>query len=96
MLVNYLKLSFYNSFAAVHSYWTGYYTSRPSFKFFERQSNAFLQAAKQINVLAGGGSDNEKDPLETLKHAVSVAQHHDAITGTAKQPVDDDYNLRLL
>jgi lysosomal alpha-mannosidase len=26
-----------------NSYWTGYFTSRPTLKFFERQGNNFLQ-----------------------------------------------------
>lgn len=26
---------------------------------------------------------------------MSLAQHHDAITGTAKQHVADDYNMRV-
>lgn len=33
--------------------------------------------------------------VDVLRRALGVAQHHDAITGTAKQPVDSDYNLRL-
>lgn len=26
-----------------HAYWTGYFTSRPTIKYFERQGNNFLQ-----------------------------------------------------
>lgn len=33
--------------------------------------------------------------LEVAKRAVAVNQHHDAVTGTAKQHVTDDYALRL-
>jgi hypothetical protein len=29
------------------------------------------------------------------KRAVAVNQHHDAVSGTAKQAVTDDYALRL-
>ncbi len=41
-------------FPEPHAYWTGYFTSRPSLKFHERQSNALLIAAKQAVALAGG------------------------------------------
>ena len=43
-------------------------------------------------LLIGQESDER---LETAKRAVSVNQHHDAVTGTAKQHVTDDYALRL-
>lgn len=43
-------------------------------------------------MLLGIGTDKR---LERLKEAIGVAQHHDAITGTAKQPVSDDYSERL-
>ena len=32
------------------------------------------------------------DPLE---EAVSLAHHHDGVTGTSKQHVADDYNMRI-
>jgi lysosomal alpha-mannosidase len=35
-----------------HSYWTGYFTSRPALKRYERVGNNFLQVCKQIDVLA--------------------------------------------
>ncbi|XP_068205819.1 lysosomal alpha-mannosidase-like isoform X1 [Palaemon carinicauda] len=75
-----------------HSYWTGYFTSRPTLKGFVRETNTFLQAVKQLSSLLGLGIDPR---LEILKKAMAVLQHHDAITGTAKQAVTNDYYLRL-
>ncbi|XP_045601316.2 lysosomal alpha-mannosidase isoform X1 [Procambarus clarkii] len=75
-----------------HSYWTGYFTSRPAFKGYIRQTNNFLQAVKQVSSLLGLGQDSR---LERLKEAMGVMQHHDAVSGTAKQHVTDDYSQRL-
>ncbi|XP_018323399.1 lysosomal alpha-mannosidase-like isoform X2 [Agrilus planipennis] len=77
-----------------HSYWTGYFTSRPTIKRFEREGNNFLQVCKQLYALAGLGSE-EEDNLNSLREAMGVLQHHDAITGTEKQHVAADY-ARLL
>ena len=38
---------------------------------------------------------NIKDTLEDLGHAIAVTQHHDAVTGTEKQYVTEDYHIRL-
>lgn len=33
------------------SYWTGYFTSRPALKFYERYANNILQVTRQLNGL---------------------------------------------
>ncbi|KAL7642128.1 UNVERIFIED_CONTAM: hypothetical protein RMT77_006688 [Armadillidium vulgare] len=75
-----------------HTYWTGYFTSRPTLKGFIAQSNNLLQAVKQLSALVG----NPRGPsVNTLSEAMGVLQHHDAVTGTAKQHVTDDYSRHL-
>ncbi|XP_075062727.1 lysosomal alpha-mannosidase [Mixophyes fleayi] len=81
-----------------HMFWTGYFTSRPAFKRYERLSNNFLQVCNQLEALTGPAAAH--GPYGTssslvLRRAMGVAQHHDAVTGTAKQHVNDDYTLRL-
>jgi DNA-binding XRE family transcriptional regulator len=81
-----------------HCFWTGYFTSRTSFKRFERVASSLLLAARQIDSLYGGGTNTtsmETSSLFPLEDALGVAQHHDAISGTAKQHVADDYSFRL-
>ncbi|XP_042239009.1 lysosomal alpha-mannosidase-like isoform X2 [Homarus americanus] len=75
-----------------HSYWTGYFTSRPALKGYVRKTNNFLQAVKQVSAMLGLGQDPR---LERLKEAMGVLQHHDAVSGTAKQHVTNDYAERL-
>jgi len=78
------------------SFWTGYFTSRPALKGYVRQCNNFLQTCKQLDIL--GQLDTGFDAgqkIEVFKRAVGVAQHHDAVTGTEKQPVANDYARRL-
>lgn len=81
-----------------HMFWTGYFTSRPGFKGYERLSNNFLQVCNQLEALTGAaaihGPYGTSSSLE-LRRAMGVAQHHDSVTGTAKQHVNDDYTLRL-
>ncbi|XP_069803883.1 lysosomal alpha-mannosidase [Dendropsophus ebraccatus] len=81
-----------------HMFWTGYFTSRAGFKRYERLSNNFLQVCNQLEALTGVAATH--GPYGTssslrLRRAMGVAQHHDAVTGTAKQHVNDDYTLRL-
>ncbi|XP_023318565.1 lysosomal alpha-mannosidase isoform X1 [Trichogramma pretiosum] len=75
-----------------HAFWTGYFSSRPTLKFFERMGNNFLQVVKQMLVLSNQ-PDNKQ--LQLFREAMGVMQHHDAVTGTEKQHVAEDY-ARLL
>ncbi|XP_066256477.1 lysosomal alpha-mannosidase-like [Euwallacea similis] len=77
-----------------HAFWTGYFTSRPTVKRYERVGNNFLQVCKQLYALADLGPEDRAD-LNVLREAMGVMQHHDAITGTEKQHVADDYEKHL-
>ncbi|XP_071865397.1 lysosomal alpha-mannosidase II isoform X2 [Bombus fervidus] len=72
-----------------HSYWTGYFSSRPAIKFFERMGNNLLQISKQLSVLTS--LEGYEKQLEHFREAMGIMQHHDAITGTEKQLVAYDY-----
>ncbi|XP_012143157.2 lysosomal alpha-mannosidase II isoform X2 [Megachile rotundata] len=76
-----------------HSYWTGYFSSRPAIKFFERMGNNLLQISKQLSVLTS--LEGHEEHLVNFREAMGIMQHHDAVTGTEKQLVADDYS-RLL
>ncbi|CAD5121632.1 DgyrCDS10126 [Dimorphilus gyrociliatus] len=76
-----------------HTFWSGYFTSRPALKRYERFSNNVLQACKQLASL--DFRSNTLKELEVLKEAMGVNQHHDAVSGTEKQHVSYDYAKRL-
>ncbi|XP_043950322.1 lysosomal alpha-mannosidase-like [Drosophila biarmipes] len=78
-----------------NSFWTGFFTSRPTQKRFERDGNHMLQVAKQLSVFANLKSEQHNTNLDYLRQAMGVMQHHDAITGTEKQAVSDDYDRML-
>ncbi|CAG2111338.1 unnamed protein product, partial [Medioppia subpectinata] len=77
-----------------NTYWTGYFTSRPALKRYERVGNNFLQVCKQLDVLAGMGGAYDKE-VTALREWQAVMQHHDAITGTEQQHVANNYALKL-
>ena len=90
-------------------FWTGYFTSRPALKRFERVASSFLLAARQVESTPyresnanGRGDANLKnesllceDPMGLLEDAVGVLQHHDGVSGTSKQHVAYDYAKTL-
>eukprot|EP01083_Nonionella_stella_P276753 940645_1 len=77
------------------SYWTGYYTSRPSLKGFVRESSNILQACKQLGALDPNPRNYNDSAVRTMEEAMGVLQHHDAVSGTEKQYVTYDYESIL-
>ncbi|RLV64017.1 hypothetical protein DV515_00017680 [Chloebia gouldiae] len=122
-----------------HQFWTGFFSSRPAFKGYERLSSGFLQVGgtwgplqalgtplsgsrdspqtsilppqicSQLEALAGpsardgpyGPGDSSatwRDPVypqAPLTPPLALPQHHDAVAGTERQHVADDYARQL-
>jgi len=79
-------------------YWTGYFTSRADAKKQDRQTQANFHASAKLSaqkLLQKGVSDDTVQSVLDMKHtmmnALGIMQHHDAITGTAKQAVANNY-----
>ncbi|XP_068664658.1 alpha-mannosidase At3g26720-like [Aristolochia californica] len=76
-----------------NAYWTGYFTSRPAFKLYVRLMSGFYLAARQLEFLKGRTASGPT--TEPLGDALAIAQHHDAVSGTERQHVANDYAQRL-
>ena len=78
-----------------HAFWAGYFTSRPTLKFFERSASSLLQTFKQLTAAPSKRVRAMRGEIDKvlfqLTAAVGLVNHHDAITGTSKQHVADDY-----
>eukprot|EP01121_Diplochlamys_sp_Union-15-3_P011954 TRINITY_DN3519_c0_g1_i4.p1 TRINITY_DN3519_c0_g1~~TRINITY_DN3519_c0_g1_i4.p1 ORF type:complete len:964 (+),score=220.79 TRINITY_DN3519_c0_g1_i4:163-2892(+) len=80
-----------------HSYWTGYFSSRSALKGYIRVTSAWLRFAQLFTSLVPSTylTPTIKSSLLTLEKAQGVNQHHDAVSGTEKQHVANDYAKRL-
>jgi lysosomal alpha-mannosidase len=83
-----------------HCYWTGYFTSRTSLKGFVRDLGRYITSVRNhLSLLKlANTSDyirvkaNEtENALWHLEMAMGILQHHDAVAGTAKQKVTNNY-----
>lgn len=80
-------------------YWSGYYTSRPFHKRMDRVLETNLRVAEVLYSVAVA-KKVPMDPstpvqLTKARRNLGLFQHHDGITGTAKNHVVMDYTQRL-
>ena len=60
-----------------------------------RRGNNVLQVCKQLAAAKYLNDDETIEELTQMREAMGVLQHHDAVSGTAKQAVTFDYAQRL-
>lgn len=87
-------------------YWSGYFTSRPFYKHMDRSLQHYLHCADILFSLSNwkchnnfcGNFDLEilYNKLVKARQALSLFQHHDALTGTASNHVVRDYGIKML
>lgn len=85
-------------------YWSGYYVSRPFFKAVDRVLEQTLRGSEiMLSFLFGYCQRVQCEKLPTgFSHKLTAArrnlalfQHHDGVTGTAKDHVVEDYGSRM-
>lgn len=81
-------------------YWTGYFTSRPYLKGLIKDAGNYLQQTDSLifNHLKYKDSFGYKEILDKiydLRRELGIAQHHDAVSGTARELVSKDYINRI-
>jgi len=82
-----LKGSFFTYADREQDYWSGYFTSRIFDKALDRKLERVLYAAESLGAT--------KEKLQESRRALSLFQHHDGVTGTAKDHVVRDYAARI-
>jgi len=88
-------------------YWSGYFTTRPFWKNLDRVLEGYLRAGEILFSMAWAemeyiGSDKSDMAAKCMANLVdarkslSLFQHHDGITGTAKDHVVLDYGEKMV
>nr|CAD7399005.1 unnamed protein product [Timema cristinae] len=87
-------------------YWSGYYTSRPFYKRLDRVLMGYLRSAEIVFGLAWSSRPSFASwllapetgftkLLSDARRSLSLFQHHDGVTGTARDYVVEDYAKKL-
>ncbi|XP_037030283.1 alpha-mannosidase 2 isoform X2 [Bradysia coprophila] len=77
-------------------YWSGYFTSRPFHKRLDRVLMNYLRSAQMLHSWSQWDADAGFDFMLTqATRALSLFQHHDGVTGTAKDHVMRDYAKQM-
>lgn len=85
-------------------YWSGYYVSRPFFKAVDRVLEQTLRASEIMMALMLGYCQKLQclklpvgfsHKLTAARRNLALFQHHDGVTGTAKDHVVEDYGTRM-
>lgn len=80
-------------------YWSGYYVTRPFYKAVDRVLEHTLRAAEILFTLTKAMREESAtrfgDVLEQQRRNLALFQHHDGVTGTAKDHVVVDYALKM-
>ncbi|CAI5451571.1 unnamed protein product [Caenorhabditis angaria] len=82
-------------------YWSGYFTSRPFYKQLDRVLQHYLRSAEiafsLANIEEGGMMEKPIfEKLQRARRALALFQHHDGVTGTAKDHVVLDYGRKMI
>jgi len=84
------------------AYWSGYYTTRPFVKRLSRVLATNLRTAEILYSLSLGRKAGHAKEMEQMfsflteaRENLGLFQHHDAITGTSRAYVMQDYGIKL-
>lgn len=77
-------------------FWTGFFTSRPYLKGLTRRHDALKQSAEALFATAAAVRPGNYSRIDHARQISGIMTHHDAITGTSRQLVVDDYVAKLL
>eukprot|EP01133_Synstelium_polycarpum_P019508 gene19508-23370_t len=90
----------YQNYNTCVNYWSGYFSSYPLLKQTIRQSDSILRTAETLYSIATATNRKKKfafdagqafDALAFHRNVSGILTHHDAVTGTAKEYVRDNY-----